>query len=375
MLEKTRNEYQPDTVSPPGETLQETLLALGMSQAQLAERMGRPKKTISELVNGKIALTTDTALQLERVLGVPARFWNNRERLYRESLARNSEQARLEAEIGWLGKFPVKAMIKLGWIPAFKDKVGQLRSVLGFFGVASPAQWETTWRGLPEVSFRKTQAFQSDAGALSAWLRQGEILAQEIRASPFDPASFRAALHKVRTLTIQPPEVFQPQIVSLCASAGVAVVFVPELPQSRVSGATRWLAPGKALIQLSLRYKTDDHLWFTFFHEAGHILLHGKREVFLEGIGDTDGQEAEANRFAADFLIPAQRLEQLIAGNKSRGVARFSKETIRSFAAELGIAPGIVVGRLQHERLLPRSHCNELKNRLAWALQQDPNQG
>lgn len=154
-------------------------------------------------------------------------------------------------------------------------------------------------------------------------------------------------------------------MVRLCADAGVAVVFVPQLPQTRTCGATRRLNPNKALIQLSLRYKTNDHLWFSFFHEAGHILLHGKRNVFLEG-GSVQGveeqdKEEEANKFAADILIPLDELKRFLASGQYR-----SKAGIVQFAKEIGIAPGIVVGRLQHDGKLPQGHCNELKCRLEW---------
>jgi hypothetical protein len=131
------------------------------------------------------------------------------------------------------------------------------------------------------VEFRQTFAFQSDLGAVAAWLRRGEIEAAEIDCVIYDASKFKETLQQVRALTIEPPEIFQFEVVRLCAAAGVAVVFVPELPKTRTCGATRWLNPNKALIQLSLRYKTNDHLWFAFFHEAGHILLHGKRNVFL----------------------------------------------------------------------------------------------
>ena len=149
----------------------------------------------------------------------------------------------------------------------------------------------------------------------------------------------------------------------LCAKSGVAVIFTPELPKTRISGATRWLNANKALIQLSLRYKTDDHLWFTFFHEAGHILLHGKKDVFIESDGDTDTKEVEANRFAANFLIPPAEFKRISMS------ANISKKAIVSFAKEIGISPGIVVGRLQHEGILKRSYRNELKKSFEWEKQ------
>src|SRR5688500_5038353 len=114
----SRNEYRPDFVAPPGDTLAETLEMHGMTQAALAERMGRPKKTISEIVNGKAELTVETALQLERVLGVSADFWVALERNYRAWLAREAESERLVKETSWLKKFPVKEMVRLGWLRA-----------------------------------------------------------------------------------------------------------------------------------------------------------------------------------------------------------------------------------------------------------------
>jgi addiction module HigA family antidote len=358
MSNNLANQFTPDYAIPPGETLLDTIEALDMSQAELSERTGRPKKTINEIIKGKAPITPDTALQLERVLGVSAAFWNNLEKNYRETLARLSEQERLQEQIAWLSELPVKALVKLGWIRPFKEKVHQLQEVLNYFGVASPECWREMWLGA-QVAYRTSQAFESDPGAVSAWLRKGELVAREIVCKPYDDSTFRAALKTIRSITVKPPEEFQHEVVRLCAEAGVTVAFVPELPKMRTSGATWWLTPTKAVILLSLRYKSDDHLWFSFFHEAGHILLHGKKDVFIEDNHSSD-KEDEANRFASEFLIPASKLKTFISST------RLSKEAIRAFAADLGIAPGIVVGRFQHDYLLPVTHCNELKTRLVW---------
>jgi HTH-type transcriptional regulator / antitoxin HigA len=366
MSNKIQNQYMPNYASPPGDTLQEVLEERGMSQAELAERTGRPKKTINEIINGKAAITPETALQLERVLGIPASFWNNRERHYREALARIEEQERLQKQVSWLNAFPVKAMIKLGWIQCYQDKVEQLGEVLNFFAVASPEQWEAIWCST-DVFFRKSQAFQSDLSAVTAWLRRGEIEAAKIPCAIYDANKFKEALQQIRPLTVEPPQNFQKEVVRLCAEAGVAVVFVPQIPKTRTSGATRWLNPHKALIQLSLRYQTDDHLWFSFFHEAGHILLHGKRDVFLEGKSvqgaEEEEREQEANKFAADILISPAELKRFLASDRQR-----NKAGILQFATEIGIAPGIVVGRLQHDGVFPANYCNDLKQKFEWVF-------
>ena len=355
-----QNEYMPDVVSPPGDTLIEILEERGMSQAELSERTGRPKKMINEIIKGKAAITPSTALQLERVLGAPASFWNDREQNYRESLARQAERNSLQGQVDWLNQFPIKAMVEFGWLPECDDPVEMLRHVISFFGIASPTQWHEIWQK-PGIAFRKSAVFESDPFAVSAWIRRGEIESHEIDCQPYDPRRFRAALQSVRSLTAELPENFQEETVRLCADAGVAVVFVPLLPKIRVSGATRWFTPAKAMLQVSLRYKTDDQLWFSFFHEAGHIIKHGKREIFIEGLDDDCEEEEEAHRFAAEFLLPSAEYRRF----KPRG-QHYSKAEIIAFAKLLGIAPGIVVGRLQHDGKLPHKNCNDLKRTLHW---------
>lgn len=70
-------------------------------------------------------------------------------------------------------------------------------------------------------------------------------------------------------------------IQNICAAAGVAVVLVAELPNTGISGCARWLTDKKALVGLTVRYKTDHQLWFTLFHEIGHILLHRNKRSFI----------------------------------------------------------------------------------------------
>lgn len=352
--------YEPDYTLPPGETLLEVLETKGMSQTELALRTGRTLKTINEIIKGKAAITAETSLQLERVLGVPSSFWNNLERNYRADLAAIEERNRLEANVEWVRQFPVRALVKMGAIRDARDPAAQVIEILSFFGVASPEAWYETWSDA-EVVYRRSPAFKSSPGAVSAWLRLGENRAQAVSCAPYNRERFRSALATARALTLEPPEVIQSELTRVCAEAGVAVVFVPELPKTHLSGATRWLSPVKALIQLILRHKSDDHLWFCFFHEAGHILLHGKKDMFLEGDGDQGEKERQANEFAADFLIPPSSY-RTFATNRL-----ISKAAIERFAESIGIAAGIVVGRLQHDGLLPPSHCNDLKQRYAWA--------
>jgi addiction module HigA family antidote len=352
--------FEPSFAVPPGETLAETLETLGMTQAELAGRMGRPLKTINEIVTGKAMITADTALQLEKVLGVPASFWTNHERLYRDALARRRETSQLEQHLDWLGTLPVKELVRVGWIAPGAGPVGRLRAVLSFFGVAGVEEWRTLWES-PEAAFRQTRAYVASPGATAAWLRKGEIEGQKVDCAAFDPGLFTDALRQLRGFTSKDPAEFVPALRERCARAGVAVVFVPPLTEVRAYGVTRWLHGAKALIQMSLRGKTDDHLWFTFFHEAGHVLKHGKRAVFVEQgeeeTGVRDPREAEADVFAQEWLIPSTDYERFCANGD------LSVAAIRRFAGRIGLVPGIVAGRLQHDRRIPFSRANQLMRR------------
>ena len=359
--------FEPDYLVRPGEMLASELEAHNMSQSELAKRTGLSEKHIVDILKGNnsVSITPHTAIKLQGVLGWSAEFWLNFEASYQATKARLAQDAQLVKDLSWLQRIPVNNMVKLGWLQRHRDKKQQLREVLDFFGIASVAQWSKIWPNVP-VAYRQHQKFEIYPEAVSAWLRKGEIEAGSIECQPFDKSIFRQALTEVRSITRESnPEKFIPLLQQSCAKSGVAVVFVPNLPKVPVSGATRWINSDKAVIQLSLRYKIDDNLWFTFFHEAGHVLLHGKKELFFEGTDVVDGKkEEEANKFAERELLPRKSFRQFVEQSV------FSKSAIRQFADEVGIAPGIVVGQLQHRELLPRSYCNDLKVRYRWSHDQ-----
>ncbi len=341
----------------------ELLDKIGLSQADLAERTGRPKKTINEIVKGKAAITPETALQFERVLGTPASYWVSLEQLYRSAVARQEETKRLGKHVSWLTNFPIAEMIKRGWLEDRTEKVELLQQLLTFFGVASPDAWEDIWSsGKEAAAFRRQESRATNRHLLAAWLRQGEVLGKSVKCDPFDVSRFKDALTEVRELTSHDDiRISSEAMKVICAKAGVAVVFVPEFPKLGVFGATRWLSQDKALIQLSLHYKRADQFWFSFFHEAGHILLHGKREIFVEEKGLVNREEEEANKFAADFLIPPHTYNKFLEGDD------FSKAAILAFARQLKIAPNIIVGRLQREKKVGFNERHDLIVWLQWA--------
>jgi HTH-type transcriptional regulator/antitoxin HigA len=361
MSPEKRKVFRPDYSIHPGEILGETLQARSISQAEFASRCGLSEKHVSQIINGKASITSETALTFEHVLGTRASLWMNLESNHRLHVARREEQDRLSSYVDWASQFPLQALARRGWICSRCSKEEKVRSLLEFFGVTSPEAWEVQYNRLV-VAYRKSPAFASSREAVAAWLRIGDLEAVEATTEPFDKTRFRDALDEIRRLTRLPVSEFEPGMKQLCCEAGVALVFVPELPRTRLSGATRWISSDKALIIQSLRHRKDDHFWFTFFHEAAHVLLHGKRAVFIdeESMGTSD-EEQQADAFAAIHLIPEDQFLSLVRKTP------LSKARVRAFADELGIAPGIVVGRLQHDDVIPFSWFNDLKRTFEFA--------
>lgn len=352
--------YDPDYAVTPGEVLEELLSSIGMTKAELAARCGRPTKTLSEIIHGKAAITPETALQLERVLGRPASLWQNLEVNYRLRLARQQEAEELGRHAGWARSFPVKELVGQGCIEAPTDDSDLVAKLLAFFGVGTHAGWEATF-GETQVAYRRSPSFRAAPRSVSAWIRRGELEAAKLECAPYSAKRFRAALVAARALAAGSLIDVWGEVAALAAGAGVAVVLVPELPKTHLSGVARWLSKDKALIQLSMRHKRGDHVWFSLFHEAGHILLHGKKSVFVdEKGGDHAALEAEADTFAQDLLLAPAAYAAFVA----RG--DFTTEAIQRFARAQAIHAGVVVGRLQREGRIPYSAQAALFERLAW---------
>lgn len=353
-----------DLPIPPGDILEEELEARGMTQKELSARLDRPPQAVNEIIKGKKAVTPDTAIALEKVLGIDAKFWTNLEDDYRMVLARNREREALAANLASLDEYPIKEMVKRGWIQMDKDKVALLKSLMSFLGVANPEPLAYH----AAVGFRITEAAQQSisAGALAIWLRRGEMDAGLVRTNNYNEEAFAEGLLQIREMTVKPPEEFLPEMSRLCAQAGVAFCMVPELPKSGANGVARWLTDQKALIQMSIRGKWADIFWFTFFHEACHLIKHRtQRRIVIDGLDgfpDMAEMEAEANQFAGDFLIPSA------AWNTFCDQGDFSTSDVVGFSQSVGIAPFIVAGRLQKEGKVSYNRLTSLKQRYQWVV-------
>ena len=364
----TANQYQPDYAVPPGWVLEEELGARGLSQAEFARRCGRSAKLISQIISGKAPIEPETAIQFDRVLGGGPGIWVRMESNYRLRLAQQAEAVKASESAAWANIFPVKELVARNLIAKPSSSVDAVTKLLSFFGVASVDAWRVKYSSA-KVAYRHSPAFESDESTLATWLRLGEIEAERTEYADYNAVSFKQALQEIRALTQTSTAQAFTKAQSLCSQSGVVLSFRRPLPRMALSGAAWWVSPKKAVIQLSARYKTDDQLWFSFFHEAAHIVLHNKKHVFIDASKNQSASnritenDAEADEWAADCLVPRADWEQFVASFAGGGTA------VQHFAQQQEIAAGIVVGRLQHEGNLRWDQLNEMKRRLDWGQQ------
>ena len=364
----TSTPFCPNWISPPGDTILDALKERSISPERFAELMGCSIEDVHALLFGHSTITISMARRLSQVLGASLAFWMSRDFHFRENAKRINGGGQ-----EWLREMPLRDMVDFGWLKSPLHPKEELRACLEFFNVSNISEWYSTYSSIQEMTaFKTSTAHDSRSVSVAAWLRQGEVQAGRIECASWNPDGFRESLNRLRALTREKdPAVFVPQLQRICSESGVAVVIVRCPNGCRASGATRLLFPDKAILQLSFRYLTDDQFWFTFFHEAGHLLLHnqldvptrvsgGKSEWIVEGLETLESdREEEANLFAAYMLVPQKFEQQFMALDTE-------VRSIVGFAKRIGISPGIIVGQLQHHGRIDYSRFNHLKRRYKW---------
>lgn len=354
-------QFAPDWFSPPGSTVAMLMARQNVSSRELARRMNTDSSFVLRIISGTEPIEEGVAKRLAAALGGAPSFWTARQSKFEAALDRTASRLAPDVAKTWLRTLPLKDMNDAGWI-ACRSKSNLLHAALAYFSVTTPDEWRDRYAAhATTFSYRTSEAFESKLGALAAWVRQGELQASGVTCATWSPEKFKEALHAMRALTrLKEPVKFIGRLRSLCAAAGVAVVFLKAPTGCRASGATRFITPDKAMIILSFRHLSDDHFWFSFFHEAGHLLLHGQGSTFVDGeAAEVTEKEREANAFAASSLVPISEHDQMLN-------LRANMNAVVRFAVSLGIAPGIVVGQLQHHGILSPSQLNGLKRRYTW---------
>lgn len=347
-----KNQYFPQTVTHPGETLAEKLEEMGMGIKEFALRTGKPEQTVIKVINAESSITPDMAVRFEDVLKIPAHFWMRHQRSFDEALARNKRKDAIESAVEWVKEFPYAKMASFGWVQPTRRVDEKVEALFQYFGVSNHHAWEAYYYGKKlKLNFRISLAHTNKPFALASWLRQGELQANQMQASEYDASAFKSNLKEIKMVMANHPNNFFKELQALCSTAGVKVVHTPCLPGAPIHGSTRWIND-TPLIQLSARYKQNDIFWFTFFHEAGHILKHGKKYISLENV-DYDEKEVlkekEADQFAIDWTFSEKEEEEVYAAKP------LSENDVISFAEKFGTHPAMIIGRFHHKRLLPFS--------------------
>lgn len=361
-------EFQPNWVSAPGDTISEILAEQQKSLAMFADDIGKTVAQAKRLLDGRMEICEDVAKRLQHSVGSTQAFWLRREADYRADMERLYSEQAADTNKAWLDQLPVSDMIKYGWINASRKTTDRLNACLDFFDIPHVGAWRENYGNLAKAAaFRTSTTFDIHPGAVIAWLRKGEIEAEKIDCLPWNEDKFRNSLSKIRKLTtVKDPAVFLPELRNICARCGVAVVTTRTPTGCRANGATRFLSTDKAVIMLSFRYLSDDQFWFTFFHEAGHLILHSDKALFIEDNSEvTSHEEDEANRFAEDYLIPRKFRDELYSLRLGPQPMR-NALSISRFARKIGIAPGIIVGQLQHKGMIMPNMLNKMKTRYKW---------
>ena len=329
-------------IFPPGEFLRDELEARGWSQTELAEIIGRPVRLINELIAGKKAITPETAIQLGDSLGTGPELWMNLESQYQLSRVRPTDGL-IARRAKLYKRFPVREMIKRGWIEASKSIDVLEQQFLTFFGI------ENLDADIPFChAAKKTDALDLPSMLQLAWLCRARRIASELLIAPYTEATLRESLPRLSALLSAPEETRH--VARVLADCGVRLVVVEPIPGAKIDGACFWLTDVQPVVALSLRLDRIDNFWFVLRHELEHVLCrHGKGGYILDQ--DLEGTVADqinddevvANNAAAEFCVTRDEMSGFVA----RVAPFFAEERVVLFAQRLNVHPGLVVGQLQ----------------------------
>ena len=341
--------------TPPGATIKEQLNDRGMTQKAFAARMGMSEKHISKLINGDVQLTQETAAKLEIVLGVPAKFWNNLEAIYREKIVKAEEENALDADIEIAKRFPYSEMATFGWVPKTREVKMKVVNLRKFFEVVRLSLLEN--EQITRIACRRLAITEKSDLALMAWAQEARIEARDIQTASIHIKRLISVIPEIRKMTVLPPNEFCPRLKNCLADCGIALVFLPHLKGSFLQGAS-FMDEKKIVVGLTARGKDADKFWFSLFHELAHIVLGHVGQ--LNGTSEDD--EKAADKWSGDTLIIPEDFEAF------RRNGDYSEGSVCQFAKAQGIAPGIVVGRMQLEGMIEYSKLNSLKEKYEIAV-------
>ncbi len=355
------NEYKDIMAFHPGYYIADIIEDMEISQVEFATRMGTTAKTLSQLINGQANISNDLAKKLSVMLGTSVEVWQNLQNTYDQKLieirkAKDfDEQAELAKEIDY------KYFIEVVGLPIARSINDKVVNLCEFFKVA-----DLRIMLQPDflVNFRSSSSCNSKKNIINsrAWIQTAMNISRSIETKPYNANILKSYLPELRSMTVKKPEEFLPRMREIFAECGVAFVLLPHLKNSGVNGAVKWVTEDRVILAMNNRGLDADKFWFSLFHEIKHVLQQKIKTVFIsssiEEMMDINNKlEIEADVFASNYLIPSADYRRLAPSKY------ISDEDIVEFAKTIGIHPGIVAGRLQHEGVIAKNRCSKLKEK------------
>lgn len=334
-------EYNNKIAFHPGHYIKEIVDESGLTQEDFAKRLDTTPKNLSLLIRGEQSLSIDIAMKLSRLIGTSVNYWLKLQNAYDTLIAEFRSEKELVEERKIFEYFDYrffKENYGLPDLPRQKDE--QIKALRTFLNVATLTVLSK--RDMA-VSFRSsaenlTQASTVKANAM-VQIATNKALKTELPG--FNRKKFEEAVKYALTLTKNHEE-FYPLIRKAFGEAGVIFVIMPNIAGSKTNGATKKIGKNIMLMVNDRRLNTDS-FWFTLFHEIGHI-INGDYGISFEQ--ETGEQEEAANKFAQDSLIPSDRYQEFVE------CAKFDLQSIKDFANSINRDPGIVLGRLQNDKIV-----------------------
>lgn len=334
-------EYNDKIAFHPGYYIKEIVDESGLTQEDFAKRLDTTPKNLSLLIHGEQSLSIDISMKLSRMIGTSVSYWLNLQNAYDSLIAEFKSEEELAEERKIFRYLDYKYFRENYGLPDLSRKTDeQIKALRTFFNVATLTVLR---KKNMAVSFRNSTEELSEASIVKAntMVQIATNRALQIEAPKYNKKRFEDAVKYALTLTKNHKE-FYPLIREAFWKSGVIFVILPNIAGSKTNGATKKLGDN-IMLMVNDRRLYADSFWFTLFHEIGHI-INGDYGISFEK--ETGEREEAANRFAEDSLIPNGLYQEFLKKEQ------FDLQSIKKFADKIDRDPGIVLGRLQNDRIV-----------------------
>lgn len=356
----SKQEYKSIIAFHPGYYVKEIIDDMEITQEEFAERLGTTPKNLSELLSGKIKLSTDLACKLSMMLGTSVALWVSLEKNYEIKLQEIQNEKKKDEEYDILKKIDYSYFKNLG-LSDTKDKYEKVSNLCSFLCISSLTILKKR-DFLVNYRTGVKQATEKNIINSRAWVQTAINVGKKNKTADFNKEKLNSYIDEIRNMTVLEPDVFLPRLQNIFSDCGVSFVLLPHLSSCGINGAVKWLNNKKVILAVNDRRSYADTFWFSLFHEIKHVLQH-KTNKLIVSLDEKELEtydyrlEQEADIFARDTLIPPEKYEDFVSCNL------FSETSIKTFASDINIHPGIVVGRLQSDKIIDYTKFHKLKQK------------